>query len=348
MISIFSERGMIGRMVAISASLFAIISSDFGIQTALGNGLAFGLPVDCKIGETCFIQNYFDVDPGSEARDFQCGAATYNDHKGVDFSVPSFAQMNSGFDVLAAAPGMVKRVRDGLPDRLLTNENRAEIGNQECGNGVIIDHGNGWVTQYCHLRQGSVVVAPDQSVVAGSVLGKIGNSGLAEFPHVHFGVRKDGTPVDPFTGLTATGSCGSGKASTLWNDMAARAVHPPRSELLDLNFAPAAVAPTDAVAMTKAPDGPRADWPAIVVYSSASNLKAGDVQILTLTDPAGRIDTNKAEPLERAKASYVMYTGHRRSQSGWQSGTYSGRYRVIRDGEVIIDTSINQELAAGN
>ena len=339
---------MIGRLVVIPASLFALVSSGVSVQTASGNGLALGLPVDCRIGETCFIQNYFDIDPGSEARDFQCGSATYDGHKGVDFSVPSFAQMNSGIDVVAAAPGMVKRVRDGVPDRLFTDEDRAAIGNQECGNGVIIDHGEGWVTQYCHLRQGSVVVAPDQLVVAGSVLGKIGNSGLAEFPHVHFGVRKDGTSVDPFTGLTATGSCGSGGASSLWNDRAAHAVHPPRSELIDLNFAPAAVTPTDAIAMTKASDGPRSDWAAIVIYSSAINLKAGDVQILTLTDPTGRIDTNKAEPLERAKASYVMYTGHRRSQSGWPSGAYSGRYRVIRDGKVIIDKSINQHLAAGH
>lgn len=339
---------MIVRMLAILAGLSAFLSSDFGIQPALGNGLALGLPVACKIGETCFIQNYFDVDPGPEARDFQCGAATYNTHKGVDFSVPSLAQMNRGIDVLAAAPGTVERVRDGIPDRLLTDENRAKISNQECGNGVIIDHGDGWVTQYCHLRQGSIVVAPDQSVVAGSVLGEIGSSGMAEFPHVHFGVRKDGTPVDPFTGLTAAGSCGSGEASALWNDMAARAVHPPRSEVINLNFTPAAVSPRDAVAMTRVPDGPRADWPAIVVYSSAINLKAGDVQIVTLTDPAGRIDTNKVEPLERAKASYVMYTGHRRPQSGWQNGTYSGRYRVIRDGEVIIDISINQELASGS
>ena len=344
----FSGRVMVVRMVAILVSLLASISSDLGIQPALANSFTLGLPVACKIGETCFIQNYFDADPGPEARDFQCGAATYNTHKGVDFSVPSLAQMNLGIDVLAAAPGTVERVRDGVPDRLFTNENRAEVGNQECGNGVIIDHGDGWVTQYCHLRQGSVVVAPDQSVAAGSVLGEIGSSGLAEFPHVHFGVRKDGTPIDPFTGLTAAGSCGSGEAGALWNDTAARAVHPPRSEVIDLNFAPAAVSPKDAVAMTRVTDGPRADWPAIVVYSSAINLKAGDVQIVTLRDPAGRIDTNEVEPLERAKAVYVAYTGHRRPQSGWQNGTYTGRYRVIRDGELIIDTTIIRDLAAGS
>jgi len=339
---------MIVRMVAILTSLLASMLFDLGIQPALGNGLTLGLPVACKIGETCFIQNYFDADPGPDARDFQCGAATYDTHKGVDFSVPSLAQMNHGIDVLAAAPGRVERVRDGVPDRLLTDENRAEIGNQECGNGIIIDHGDGWTTQYCHLRQDSVVVSPGQSVIAGSVLGKIGSSGLAEFPHVHIDVRKDGTPIDPFTGLTADGGCGSGEASALWSDTAARAVHPPRSEVIDLNFAPAAVSPRDAIAMTRVPDGPHADWPAIVVYSSAINLKAGDVQIITFTDPAGRIDTNEIEPLERAKASYVMYTGHRRPQSGWQNGTYSGRYRVIRDSKVIIDTSINRELATGS
>ena len=319
----------------------------FGIRPALGDGFTLGLPVACKIGVTCFLQNYFDADPGSAARDFQCGAATYDTHQGIDFRVPSFAQMILGIDVLASAPGTVRNVRDGMPDRLVDQEILAKLNGRECGNGVVIDHDDGWSTQYCHLRQGSVTVKPGLSVVAGSMLGKIGNSGLAQFPHLHFGVRKDGTPIDPFTGLAATEGCGSTEGRPLWNDTAVGIIHPPQSEVIDFGFAPVAVLPEDAITMTDINANPQADWPAIVAYVSAINLMAGDVQIITLTNSDGRVVTNEIEPLKRTKASYVTYTGLKRPEGGWRNGTYSGHYRLIRDGKAIIDVSISRELVGG-
>jgi len=61
-------------------------------------------PVDCTLGETCFIQNFVDRDPGPGAADFTCGPMTYDGHKGTDFALPSLAAMRQGVDVLAAAP----------------------------------------------------------------------------------------------------------------------------------------------------------------------------------------------------------------------------------------------------
>jgi murein DD-endopeptidase MepM/ murein hydrolase activator NlpD len=63
------------------------------------------------------------------------------------------------------------------------------------GNCVIIDHGNGLATLYGH--QSRVAVSQGQHVSTGQVIGYVGSTGLATGPHLHFEVRKFGTPVDP-------------------------------------------------------------------------------------------------------------------------------------------------------
>ena len=54
---------------------------------------------------------------------------------------------------------------------------------------MLIDHGGGWRTQYCHMRQGSVRVRKGDRVRDRQRLGTIGLSGKTEFPHLHLSVR---------------------------------------------------------------------------------------------------------------------------------------------------------------
>ncbi len=68
----------------------------------------------------------------------------------------------------------------------------------DCGNGLVIDHGDGWQTQYCQRKQGSVRGNNGQTVAAGDVLGQVGLSGRTLFPHLHISARKDGETVGPF------------------------------------------------------------------------------------------------------------------------------------------------------
>ena len=110
----------------------------------------------------------------------------------------------------ASAAGRVKAARDGVEDRLVRDEaGRAAVKGRECGNGVVIDHGEGWETQYCHMRKGSVTAKPGDAVEAGAKLGEVGASGEAGFAHVHLTVRQNGRPLDPFDGGPAVGAaCG--------------------------------------------------------------------------------------------------------------------------------------------
>jgi len=67
------------------------------------------------------------------------------------------------------------------------------------GNHVIIDHGNGYTTLYAHLS--SIYVRPGESVSRGEQIGAVGSTGNSTGPHLHFEIRYQGTPRNPYNWL---------------------------------------------------------------------------------------------------------------------------------------------------
>ena len=62
---------------------------------------------------------------------------------------------------------------------------------------IILDHGNGMETVYGHLLEDSFKVRPGETVVQGQPIARVGQTGYATGPHLHFEVRVNGNKVDP-------------------------------------------------------------------------------------------------------------------------------------------------------
>jgi murein DD-endopeptidase MepM/ murein hydrolase activator NlpD len=94
-------------------------------------------------------------------------------HSGIDLGVPV------GTPVRAAADGIVRRASD---DRV-------------SGRLVLVDHGSGVSTVYCHNE--ALLVAPGDAVTKGQVIALSGNSGLSTGPHLHYQLDLPRGPADP-------------------------------------------------------------------------------------------------------------------------------------------------------
>jgi murein DD-endopeptidase MepM/ murein hydrolase activator NlpD len=303
---------------------------------------SFALPLDCTFGETCFIQQYFDHDPSSGMKDYHGGTMTYDGHDGVDLRIPTMEAQRRGVSVLAAAPGIVMRVRDGIADVSVRAAGFASVRGHECGNGVLIKHAGGWSTMYCHMAKGSVRVREDERVEAGTPLGLVGLSGQTEFPHLHFGVAHNGTMVDPF----AVGALdASGAAPTLWSNAAAAALVYHSPSVINFGFADKTLSMADIESGRAGGIPPTIESPVLVAFVRAIGLRAKDIQKLTLKRPDGQvIAQTEVPPLEANMAERFMYVGKRKPASEWPRGRYEAEFEIRRNGSTALSRTFSFDL----
>ncbi len=289
------------------------------------------LPIACELGADCWVVNYFDADPGEGASDYTGSFRTYNGHGGTDFAIPGIDAMTAGVEVLASAAGIVQGLRDGMADINVAQIGREAVGGRECGNGVLINHADGWRTQYCHLRKGSIRVKRGQRVAAGDVLGLVGQSGLAEFPHLHLTVRDpQGQKVDPFT---TAGRRQSAAATNLWDRAIIERLAYRPTDIFASGFRDSApdkalvkLGTIGNVAVTR-------NSPALLFWVGMFGVHAGDRYEIALSGPDGRVVAKTEKQFAKNQARRFSWVGKRRKTAEWAPGRYLGRVTIFHAGK---------------
>lgn len=321
-----------------------------GLAAVEERPITLGLPIACDPGVDCWIVNYVDVDPSGERQDYRCGQMSYDGHKGTDIGLSNESLIANTVPVLAAAAGKVVGTRDGEPDAGSSGIAAAKAAGKECGNGVRLDHGNGWATQYCHMREGSLLVQTGQVVEAGQNLGAVGLSGMTEFPHIHMSLSRDGEVVDPFRGIAGGPECGLG-SQPLWDQATLAALAAQRAPvLLDAAFFDGIPESDAAAAGTAARTTLFPDAGAIVVWFRAAGVEPGDIGRVTITAPDGTVVIDETATFDRHQASVYRAFGLRNSPqrfpTGLPLGEWRGRIVVERDGVTTGERTVAVEVAA--
>jgi hypothetical protein len=231
--------------------------------------------------------------------------------------------MREGTEVRAAASGVVTAARDGMPD--LGLKSGAEVlEGRDCGNGVVIDHGDGWETQYCHMRRTSIAVEPGTIVEAGNRLGEVGLSDRTEFPHLHISLWRGGEVVDPLAGTEGPPTCGSAPSS-LWNRVTLEGLGYRGFDLFNAGFA------------GEAPDQERirngayrhhrlpASAGALVLWAEVYGVEKGDRLAFTIIAPDGTEFSANEQVIPKRQACRFGFSGRKRPANGWPPGIYQGR-----------------------
>ena len=164
------------------------------------------------------ISNFVDHDPAypNHIQDYFCGVRSYDlpsgyNHQGTDFFTTPFPWYKMDYDlvyVVAAAPGVIIHKQDGYYDR-------------NCGftgapwNAVYVQHADGSVAWYGHMKNGSLTPkGVGDGVALGEYLGVVGSSGNSTGPHLHFEVYDQfNNLIDPYQG-----SCNSMNSDSWWID----------------------------------------------------------------------------------------------------------------------------------
>lgn len=168
--SIAAQEDEVAKYAAAQAEAEAIIAAAEAAASSSSNSTYTGGVFTWPAPGNTTITSYFGPRTSPTA-----GASS--NHKGIDIAC------NTGDPIVAAASGTV----------IVATYNYAE------GNYVCIDHGGGVVSVYMH--NSALLVSAGEAVVAGQQIAQAGSTGISNGPHLHFGVRVDGTYVDPLSYL---------------------------------------------------------------------------------------------------------------------------------------------------
>lgn len=243
-----------------------------------------GLPGNDRIISVNFVDH--DSRSPNQVRDYNCGARTYDtasgyNHRGADLSLWPFAWQSmaqQAVAVVAAAPGTLVLKRDGNFDR------NCSFDAPDTPNMVFIQHDDGTVARYLHLKKDSVTErAIGSRIEAGEYLGTVGSSGISTGPHLHFellsSAQAGATVIDPYAG-----QCNN--VPSRWDEQPA--YRTPRLESIAMHDAEPQLF-FDSCSTTERPNYQRWFEPGDRVYLAAyyADQSIGDVSTIVLRKPDG-------------------------------------------------------------
>ena len=327
-----TRTGLFGLMIPVVA---------FAVSSVGAKDASFILPIDCKIGETCFLQNFADLDRKTPlVVDTICGAASYNGHKGIDIRVKDIKALQSGIDILAVSDGVVVGTRNTALDRRVKKpSDRAAVRGRECGNGVAIRHANQQISQLCHLKRGSVLVKTGDPVKQGQKVGEMGLSGFTTFPHVHLSLSKNKQVLDPLTGKSANSTACTVNSKVLADtkfgaEITASLIQSSKA-VMELGLAGE---PFDLARLVEGnvPKVPTTKAEATLGWAWLLNVKKGDRVYIKVTRDGETFAESLSEPINRHKATYFYFAGRSRPP---KVGAYRVTMQLQRQGQTVRDKS---------
>jgi hypothetical protein len=153
-------------------------------------------------------------------------------------------------------------------------------------------------------------------------------SGWAEFPHVHLAVRRNGTELDPFTGLAVGTACGP-VDSPLWRQDLNLTYEPAALYNAGFSAGPPDIKQIRAGEFTDA--GITAQSEALVLWVDMFGVAQGDRIRLEIAGPDGRSVVSQDQKIDKTQARRYMFLGKRRTTLIWNPGTYVGRVTLTRE-----------------
>lgn len=297
-------------------------------------------PINCKLGENCFISKYVDhFFDKTVQKDFRCrSSVTSTNNKGTGIKV-SESFYRTGVPVYAVADGIVVKKRDSIPDkRIMSAEEAQKASITGYGNVILIEHEDDYATLYAHLQLNSIPYKIGDQIKKGDQIGVIGLSGLTEYPHLNFEVYHRDQIMDPFTGTKQNNICDLDIENTLWDDRFMRQYSAySDTKISDSGFTDIIPTKETYKEISNTLQQLTPDTKQLIFWINAQAVEQGDEIVLSLFDTDGNLMIRKAKRFEESHANYLFSLGKKETDKHWKAGQYNAFVQLWRDGNIIVN-----------
>ena len=242
-----------------------------------------------------------------------CGSKATDNNQSTHISLGTTQSHLSNIPVIATANGKVLEAQN--------------IGGF-CGTRVLIDHGEGWQSSYCHLNPETLLARRNQTVQSGQVIGTIGISGQTNWPHLSYALLRNGMVFDPFSNRTNLEGCAQ-KSDTLWSGGINPLYEP--AQVTSIGFHVGYIRTNSILSgILKPAEKIRSETPQLSLWTLMMNIQKGDEISLKIVAPDMRIVKQQTIIAGKSRVRYPLFFSASRGKLLWDKGVYRGEITVTR------------------